>query len=216
MPQTIHTEPDQTESVGDTALLAAPNWDLAGKRIAILATDGFEQSELMEPKRALEAAGAETRVVSLRGGAIRGWHHGDWGETLSVDLALDTAKPEDFDALLLPGGAMSPDRLRTEADAVQFVRDFVRHGKPIAAISHGPWLLIEADLLRGRRLTAWPSLQSDIRNAGGYWVDEEVVNDRGLISSRSPSDLPAFIQLLLETLADGGEPRLKIGATNIS
>jgi protease I len=216
MPQTIHTEPDQTMSVGDTALLAEPNWDLGGKRIAILATDGFEQSELMEPKRALEAAGAETRVVSPKGGAIRGWHHRDWGETLSVDLALDSADPDDFDALLLPGGAMNPDRLRTDADAVRLVLGFARGGKPIAAIGHGPWLLVEADLLRGRRLTAWPSLQSDIRNAGGHWVDEEVVNDRGLISSRGPSDLPAFIQHLLETLADGGEPRLKIGATDIS
>lgn len=216
MPQTIHTEPDQTTSVGDTALLAEPDWDLAGKRIAILATEGFEQSELMEPKHALEAAGAETRVVSLKGGAIRAWHHRDWGETLSVDLALDAAKPEDFDALLLPGGVMNPDRLRTEADAVQFVLGFVRGGKPIAVIGHGAWLLVEADLLRGRRLTAWPSLQSDIRNAGGHWVDEEVVHDQGLISSRSPSDLPAFIQALLETLADGGEPRLKIGATDIS
>lgn len=205
----------EADSVGDTALLAEPKWDLTGKRVAILAADGFEQSELSEPKRALEEAGAETRVVSLATGSIQGWSRMQWGDPVHVDLELHDADPDDFDALVLPGGMMNPDRLRTDAEAVQFVRGFFEQHKPIASICHGPWLLVEADLVRGHRLTSWPSLQTDIRNAGGEWVDEEVVSDQGLITSRRPDDLDAFNRKLLETLADGGEPRLKIGPTNV-
>lgn len=206
----------QADSVGDTALLADPKWDLSGKRVAILATEGFEESELRDPRQALEQAGATTRVVSLQGGTIRGWRHQDWGDPVDVDLELGSASPDDFDALLVPGGALNPDRLRTDAAAVRFVRGFFERGKPIASICHGPWLLVEAGLAEGHRLTSWPSLRTDIRNAGGEWLDEEVVFDQGLITSRSPGDLPAFNRRLLETLADGGEPRLKIGATDIS
>lgn len=205
----------QEDTVGDTALTAAPKWDLAGKRVAILATDGFEQSELLEPKRALEEAGAETRVVSLEGGAIKGWKHTEWGEEVPVDLEVGAARAGDFDALVLPGGVMNPDTLRRDAGAVQFVRDFFEQKKPIASICHGPWLLVEAGLVDGHRLTSWPSLQTDIRNAGGEWVDEEVVSDQGLITSRKPDDLPAFNHKLLETLAGGGTPRLKIGPTDV-
>lgn len=206
----------QADTVGDTALVAEPKWDLAGQRVAILATHGFEQSELLEPKRALEEAGAKTTVVSLQAGSIKGWSHKDWGDSVEVDLELKDALVDDFDALLLPGGVMNPDSLRKEAAAVEFVKAFAEQKKTIAAICHGPWLLVEAGLVRGQKLTSWPSLQTDIRNAGGEWVDEEVVHEQNLITSRKPDDLPAFNKRLLETLAVGGEPRLKIGATNIS
>lgn len=211
-----HQEQMSDQTVGDTTLKGEPKVDLSNRHVAILATDGFEQSELLEPKRALEEAGATTQVVSVNSGSIRGWSNKDWGESVPVDLELSNASPEDFDALVLPGGVMNPDHLRANARAVQFVRAFADANKPIAAICHGPWLLVEAGLVEGRRLTSWPSLKTDIRNAGGDWVDEEVVVDEGLITSRKPGDLPAFNHKLAELLGGVGAPRIKIGATNIS
>ncbi len=176
---------------------------LNGKMVAILATDGFEQAELLEPRKALEEAGAKTKVISPQGGKIKGWNEKNWGKEVSVDLSLDKASAEDFDALILPGGVMNPDKLRTKPEAVQFVRKFFEAGKPVAAICHGPWMLVEAGALRGRTVTSWPSLQTDIRNAGGQWVDKEVVEDRGLVTSRKPSDIPAFNRTVIETIAAG-------------
>src|ERR1051325_182006 len=174
---------------------------LDGKKIAILATDGFEQSELIEPKKALEQAGAQTFVVSPKSGEIKGWNHTDWGEKVAVDLSLENAKPDDFDALVLPGGVMNPDRLRSDQKAVQFVKSFVADQKPIAAICHGPWTLIEANAVRNRRMTSWPSLQTDLRTAGAHWVDQQVVVDGGLLTSRKPDDIPAFNEKMLELFA---------------
>jgi protease I len=168
-----------------------PN-NLAGKTIAILATDGFEQSELIQPKQALEEAGARTQVVSPTGKKIKGWNHKDWGEEVSVDVPLKSADPSQYDALLLPGGVMNPDQLRMNPDAVKFVKSFFDHGKPVAAICHGPWMLVETGAVRGRTVTSWPSLKTDIQNAGGTWVDEEVVESNGVITSRKPDDIPAF------------------------
>jgi protease I len=176
---------------------------LEGKRVAILATDGFEQSELLEPRRALTEAGAETELLSLQKGRIRGWHNKNWGDEIEVDGDIAEADPKDYDGLLLPGGMMNPDKLRLDAKAVAFVRSMFAAGKPIGAICHGPWLLVEAGIVRGRRLTSWPSLRTDIRNAGGEWVDQEVVTDRGLVTSRKPDDLPAFNRKLLEELGEG-------------
>jgi protease I len=174
---------------------------LQGKKIAILATDGFEQSELTEPRQALQEAGAETQVVSPNQGKIKGWNHKDWGDEVGVDLALKSANPAEFDALLLPGGVMNPDQLRMNSDAVQFVRNFFEAGKPIAAICHGPWMLVEADIVRGRTVTSWPSLKTDIRNAGGSWVDKEVVKDQQLVTSRKPDDIPAFNREMIALFA---------------
>jgi protease I len=174
---------------------------LQGKKIAILATDGFEQSELTEPRQALQEAGAETQVVSLNQGKIKGWNHKDWGDEVAVDLALKSANPAEFDALLLPGGVMNPDQLRMNSDAVQFVRNFFEAGKPIASICHGPWMLVEADIVRGRTVTSWPSLKTDIRNAGGSWVDKEVVKDQQLVTSRKPDDIPAFNREMIALFA---------------
>ena len=176
---------------------------LDGKRVAILATDGVEQSELTEPRKALDAAGATTVVVSPKSGRIKAWQHTDWGSEIPVDLALDEARADDFDALLLPGGVMNPDKLRQDQRAVALVRDFFRLGKPVAAICHGPWLLVEAGVVRGKTVTSWPSLQTDIRNAGGDWVDREVVTDEGLVTSRKPDDIPAFNAKMLEEFAEG-------------
>ena len=176
---------------------------LINKRIAILATDGVEQIELLEPQKALNEAGAKTDVISPKAGKIKGWNHTDWGQEISVDQPLKSADPADYDALMLPGGAMNPDRLRTDPAAVQFVRAFFEARKPVAAICHAPWLLVEANVVRGRRLTSWPSLKTDIKNAGGEWVDEEVVTDHGLVTSRKPDDLPAFIRKMVEEFAEG-------------
>lgn len=165
---------------------------LSGLRIAILATDGFEQSELIEPRKALDAAGADTSVVSPKQGTVRGWNHKDWGQEVNVDQALDQADPQDYDALVLPGGVMNPDHLRMQPKAVAFVKSFIEASKPIAAICHGPWTLIEAGACKGRRMTSWPSLQTDLRNSGAEWVDQEVVVDKNLVTSRKPEDLPAF------------------------
>jgi protease I len=174
---------------------------LKGKRIAILATDGFEQSELLEPQSALVAAGAETKIVSLRKGEIKGWKDKNWGKSVAVDLTVAEAKPEDFDGLLLPGGVMNPDQLRMDPQAVQFVRSFFDAGKPIAAICHGPWLLVESGIVRDRTVTSWPSLKTDIVNAGGKWVDKEVVSHSGLTTSRKPADIPAFNRAMIQEFA---------------
>jgi protease I len=165
---------------------------LNGLRVAILATDGFEQSELLEPKKALEALGAETEIVSLTDGDIRGWNHKEWGQKVSVDRQVGDADPSDYDALVLPGGVMNPDSLRMQPQAVTFVRSFFESGKPVAAICHGPWTIIESGSAKGYRMTSWPSLKTDITNAGGNWVDAEVAVDENLVTSRKPDDLPAF------------------------
>ena len=176
---------------------------LTGKRFAILATNGFEQSELEEPRKAIEAAGGRTEVVSLRQGQIRGWQHTDWGSSVAVDVTIDRADASDYDGLVLPGGVINPDKLRMEPEAVDFVRAFVTAGKPIAAICHGPWTLINAGGVRGRKVTSWPSLQADLENAGAHWVDQQVVVDRGLVTSRKPDDLPAFNRRMIEEFAEG-------------
>jgi protease I len=179
------------------------NQSLHGKRVAILATDGFEQDELASPRQALLDAGAVAEIVSLKGGMIKGWKHTDWGDQFKVDRTLDGASPHEYDALVLPGGVMNPDKLRANTDAVEFVRDFFRHGKPVAAICHGPWTLINAGVVEGRRMTSYPSIQQDLVNAGAEWVDEEVVVDNGLVTSRQPSDLPAFNRKMIEEIAEG-------------
>ena len=172
------------------------------KRVMILATDGFEQSELTGPKERLEQAGIETAVVSLKPGEIRGWQHTDWGDPVKVDLTVDEADPDDFDALMLPGGQMNPDKLRMDDRAVDLVRDFDANGKTIAAICHGPWLLAEADILEDRTVTSWPSIRTDLRNAGAEVVDEEVVVDENFITSRNPDDIPAFSSALINALEE--------------
>jgi protease I len=177
--------------------------DLNGKRVAILATDGVEHAELTEPRRALDEAGARTTLISPKSGTIKSWQKGNWKDELQVDATLDAARADDFDALLLPGGVMNPDRLRRDERAVRFVQRMFNSGKPIAAICHGPWLLVEADVVRHRTLTSWPSLRTDIRNAGGDWVDREVVTDMGLVTSRKPDDIPAFNSKMLEEFVEG-------------
>jgi len=177
--------------------------ELSGKRVAILATDGVEQVELTEPRKALDEAGAKTVVVSPKRGKIKGWQHDQWGDEISVDQELEGANAETFDALLLPGGVMNPDHLRMNKKAVQFVKSFFDAGKPVAAICHGPWLLVEADVVRGRSVTSWPSLQTDLRNAGADWVDREVVTDEGLVTSRKPDDIPAFSRKMIEEFGEG-------------
>lgn len=177
--------------------------DIKGRKVAILATDGFEQSELLEPKKALEKAGAETKIVSPKDGEIKGWSKGDWADKVKVDLSLEDADAEDFDALVLPGGVMNPDKLRANEKAVQFVKAFTDAGKPIAAICHGPWTLIETGILKGKTVTSYPSLKTDLKNAGATWVDREVVVDQGLVTSRNPDDLPAFNAKLIEEIGEG-------------
>lgn len=168
------------------------NGTLSGISVAILATDGFEQSELLEPRRALENAGASLQIVSLKPGAIKGWNHKEWGQSVTVDTTVQEADVKDFDALLLPGGVMNPDILRMDAKAVAFVKAFFAAKKPIGAICHGPWMIVEAGCAKGRTLTSWPSLKTDIQNAGGTWVDQETVVDNQLVTSRNPNDIPAF------------------------
>lgn len=176
---------------------------LKDKRIAILATEGFEYVELAEPRKALDQAGAKTEIISPKDGKIKGWNHTDWGDSVAVDVNLKSADPNNYDALMLPGGVMNPDHLRQDRAAVQFVRSFFEAHKPVAAICHGPWMLVEADVVKGRTLTSWPSLQTDIRNAGGKWVDQEVVTDQGLVTSRKPDDIPAFNRKMIEEFAEG-------------
>jgi protease I len=171
------------------------------KRVLILATDGFEQSELIEPKKALEEAGIETIVASPKRGEIKGWNHTDWGERVPVDAGLDEVAAADFDALLLPGGVMNPDKLRQEERVIELIEEFDEAEKPIAAICHGPWLLVEADIVDGRTVTGWPSIRTDLENAGGDVVDQEVVVDGNLITSRKPDDIPAFSKTLIDALA---------------
>jgi protease I len=180
---------------------------LDGKRVAILVADGFEQVELTQPKQALELAGATTQIVSPAKGQVKGWNHTEWGDQFPVDLPLEQARPDDFDALLLPGGVMNPDKLRANPQAVQFVRSFFEAGKPIAAICHGPWTLIEAGAVHGRKMTSYESIKADLKNAGANWVDQEVVSDQGIVTSRKPDDIPAFNLKMIEEFAEGAHDR---------
>lgn len=173
---------------------------MSAKRIAILATDGFEQSELMEPRRRLKDAGFDVQVVSPKADEIRGWRHKEWGDTVPVDVPLDAASPEDYDALVLPGGQMNPDSLRLVPEAVDFVRAFAESGKTLAAICHGPWLLVESGAAKGKRVTSWPSLKTDLANAGALWEDAPVVTDGALITSRKPDDIPQFTDAVVRAL----------------
>jgi protease I len=168
------------------------NENLRGLKVAILIEDGFEQVEMVEPRKALDEAGAETHIVSPRNKQVRGWVFKEWGDEFPVDTPLDEARPDDYDALLLPGGVINPDRLRMQPKAVEFVKAFFDAGKPVASICHGPWTVIEAGAARGRRIASWPSLKTDVRNAGAEWVDQEVVVDGALVTSRKPDDIPAF------------------------
>jgi len=190
-----------------------PN-SLQGKTIAILATDGFEQSELIKPKQALEEAGARTQVVSPAENKIKGWEKKDWGKEVPVDVPLKSADPAHYDALLLPGGVMNPDQLRMVPEAVNFVKHFIDSRKPVAAICHGPWMLVEAGAVRGRTVTSWPSLKTDIRNAGGTWEDKEVIVSNGVVTSRKPDDIPAFnremIELFSKGAAESGQSERKV------
>jgi protease I len=187
--------------------------NIQGKRVAILATIGFEQSELLEPKKALENAGAQTDVISPQAGKIKAWNMEDWGIEVPADKELKNANPADYDALMLPGGVMNPDKLRIIPDAVKFVKHFVDEGKPIAAICHGPWTLIEAGGVRGKKMTSWPSLKTDLTNAGASWVDEQVVTDRGLVTSRKPDDIPAFSEKMIEEISEGKHAKAAAQAT---
>jgi protease I len=177
--------------------------ELNGKRVAILVADGFEQVELTEPRAALEAAGASTAIVSPNEDEVKGWQHTEWGNTFEVDVSLEDARPQDFDALLLPGGVINPDKLRIVPEAIEFIKGFLRDKKPVAAICHGPWTLIDAEAVRGRTITSWPSIKTDLINAGARWVDKEVVVDNGIVTSRKPDDIPAFNQKMIEEFAEG-------------
>jgi protease I len=175
--------------------------ELKGRKIAILATDGFEQVELTDPKKNVENAGAATEVLSVKEGSIKGWKFGEWGESVRVDKLVGKAKIDDYDVLILPGGQMNPDKLRMDQTAVGFVRRFVASGKPVAAICHGPWMLIEAGVVKGKTVTSWPSIRTDLINAGANWVDKEAVEDGNLITSRKPDDIPAFSKKVIEVVA---------------
>ncbi|MCC6327868.1 MAG: type 1 glutamine amidotransferase [Acidobacteria bacterium] len=183
------------------------NKDLEGLNVAILVADGFEQQELTGPRKALEDAGAATKIVSPMEGSVQGWNHFEKGDEFTVDVPLAEANADNFDALLLPGGVVNPDQLRIDPEAVNFVREFFRKDKPVAAICHGPWTLIEAGVVQGRKLTSWPSLKTDLVNAGAQWIDEEVVVDNGLVSSRKPDDIPAFNNKMIEEFAEGRHKR---------
>ena len=185
---------------------------LDGKRVAILVADGFEQVELTGPKEALEEAGAETQIVSPNEESVAGWHHYDAGDLFDVDVPVASADASDFDALLLPGGVANPDQLRMKPEAVEFVKSFFDAGKPVAAICHGPWTLIEAGAVKGRTMTSWPSIKTDLINAGARWVDREVVADSGLVTSRKPDDIPAFNEKMIEEFAEGAHRAQKSAA----
>jgi protease I len=178
-----------------------------GKKVAIIVENGFEQVELTEPRRALEEAGAQTHIISPREGKVRGWKHTEWGDDFDVDVPLEQADPAQYDALLLPGGVMNPDKLRRNEKAQAFVRQFYDDGKPIAAICHGPWTLIDAGIVKRRTMTSYPSIQADLKNAGAKWVDEEVVVDKGIVTSRNPDDIPAFNRKMIEEIAEGKHGR---------
>jgi protease I len=177
--------------------------ELKGRRVAIVATDMVEQVELLEPRKALDEAGAQTELISIKPGEIQGFNHYDKADKIPVDRTIEEVDVDDYDALMLPGGVGNPDTLRMDENVVSFVRDFFEQGKPVAAICHAPWTLVEAGVVRNRKLTSWPSLQTDIRNAGGNWVDEKVVVDQGLVTSRKPDDIPAFNAKMIEEFAEG-------------
>jgi protease I len=177
--------------------------ELKGKRVAIVATDMVEQVELLEPRKALEQAGAKTELISIKPGEIQGFKHYDKADKIPVDRTIEEVSADEYDALMLPGGVGNPDTLRMDENVVSFVRDFFEQGKPVAAICHAPWTLVEAGVVRGRTLTSWPSLQTDVRNAGGNWVDQEVVVDQGLVTSRKPDDIPAYDARMIEEFAEG-------------
>lgn len=181
--------------------------ELNGKRVAILVEEGFEQVEMTQPRQALSEAGAQTSLVSPKPDKVRAFQHDHPGDEFAVDTPLRQANPDQFDALVLPGGVMNPDKLRTNPDAVKFVKSFMDSGKPVAAICHGPWTLIETGAVRGRTMTSWPSLQTDLRNAGAKWVDQEVVTDNGLVTSRKPADIPAFNRKMIEEFREGPHAR---------
>src|SRR5690242_15072777 len=180
---------------------------LEGKTVAIIAADMVEQVELVEPRKALEDAGAETHLISMEPGAVQGFNHFDKADKHNVDRTIDSVKAADYDALLIPGGVGNPDLMRGDERMVRFVSEFFDAGKPVAAICHGPWMLVEADVVRDRELTSWPTLQTDIRNAGGSWVDETVVTDNGLVTSRKPDDIPAFSRKFIEEIGEGQHER---------
>lgn len=185
---------------------------LRNKKVAILVADGFEEVEMTEPRKALEQEGAITHLISPNPEIVKGWRHTDWGDTFDVDIPLVKARGDDYQMLLLPGGVMNPDKLRMNEEAVAFVKSFVRDGKPIAAICHGPWTLIEAGAVKGSTMTSWPSLKTDLKNAGATWVDEKVVADNGLVTSRKPDDIPAFNQKMIEEFAEGIHIRQQFAA----
>jgi protease I len=182
--------------------------NLHGKKVAILVTHGFEEVELTEPKRALEEAGAATHIIAPEGGTVLSWQKNNWGSKFPVDAAVSEAAAESYDALVLPGGVMNPDKLRMNEKAIQFIRSFFKAGKPVAAICHGPWPLIDAGVVEGRKMTSYPSLRMDLTNAGAEWVDQEVVVDNGLITSRNPDDIPAFNRKMVEEVAEGKHERV--------
>src|SRR6266446_5728117 len=188
---------------------------LDGKKVAILVADGFEQMEMTKPRDALEEAEAETKIVSLKPGQIQGMHHADKGDKFDVDLVVADARPEEFDALIIPGGLLNPDALRSNEDALEFARHFFREGKPVAAICHGPQVLIDAGVIRGRTLTSWPAIRTDVKNAGGKWVNEDVVVDNGLVTSRKPDDIPAFNKKMIEEFCEGRHEAMATAATAI-
>lgn len=175
---------------------------LKGKKIAILVSNGFEQSEMVLPKKALEKAGATTFIISPEKGKVKGWKHTDWGNSFTVDIALDKANPDKFHALLLPGGVMNPDKLRLHENAIAFVKAFVTAKKPIAAICHGPWILINAEAVKSKTLTSWPSIKLDLINAGAHWINQEVVRDDNILTSRKPDDIPAFNHAMITLFAE--------------
>jgi len=179
------------------------NKTLNGKKVAILVADGFEQVEMTKPREALIEAGAEAKIVSPSSGKIQGMNHADKGDKFDVDIELKDAQPEEFDALMIPGGLMNPDQLRSTDEALEFTRHFFENGKPVAAICHGPWVLIDAGVVRGRTVTSWPAIKTDLRNAGANWVDKEVVVDNGLVTSRKPDDIPAFNKKMVEEFGEG-------------
>lgn len=187
---------------------------LKGFRVAILVENGFEQEELTEPQKALHEAGAITDIVSPAGETVKGWQHKEWGDVFDVDVSLDDADADNYDALLLPGGVMNPDKLRINGTAREFVRGFFAKGKPVAAICHAPWTLIDAGVVYGRKLTSYPSLQTDLRNAGAFWEDSEVVVDNGLVTSRNPDDIPAFNRKMIEEFAEGLHDTISTGAVS--
>jgi len=189
---------------------------LEGKKVAVLVENGFEQVELTSPVERLREEGADVKIVSPVSGSVKGWQHTEWGDTFDVDVQLDGASSDDFDALVLPGGVMNPDKLRANSGAVEFIRSFYDTDKPIAAICHGPWTLIEAGVVDGKQMTSYPSIKTDLMNAGANWVDEEVVVDNGLVTSRSPKDLDAFNDKMVEEFAEGKHYRASDGVEKLA